>query len=41
MRGGVKERKADAPSNLEDTKRQATGGPEEGVSTKHLKIAEP
>ena len=39
MRGGVKESKADALRNLEDPKRQATGGAEEEVSTKHLNIA--
>lgn len=37
MRGGLKR---DTWSNLEDTKSQATRGPKEEVSTKHLKIAE-
>lgn len=37
MRGGVKR---DTWSNLEDTKSQATRGPKEEVSPKHLKIAE-
>lgn len=35
---GVKKKKADIPSNLEDTKRRAKE-PKEEVSTKHLKIS--
>lgn len=34
----VTEKKADTPSSLEDTERQASG-PEEEISRKHLKIA--